>query len=187
MFVLASASPRRAELLRQIGVHDFTVGAVDIDESVIRGENPRLYAQRIARAKLAAAQLIHNNMPILCADTVVARGNRILGKPADAEQALKYLKILSGGRHRVYGAICLYHDGRVHERLVETRVKFCRLSDADMHDYLASNEWQGKAGGYAIQGRAGAFVKWINGSYSNIVGLSLPETRGLLQGAQLWR
>jgi septum formation protein len=182
--VLASASPRRRDLLAQIGLAPDTVAPADIDETPLRGELPRPHALRLARAKAAAAATAGDPAAfVLAADTVVAAGRRILGKPADAAEAARFLALLSGRRHRVVTAVALHHAGRITERAVETAVKFKRLSEAEIAAYLASGEWRDKAGGYAIQGRAAAFVPWIGGSYSNVVGLPLTETLALLRGA----
>ncbi len=184
-FILASASPRRVELLHQMGVQNFDIIPANIDETPLKCEEPRDYVRRIARAKaehIAQSQ----QLPILSADTIVVKGRQILGKPTTPEDAKNMLQKLSGCRHRVYSAVVLWvGDNKYKLRLVETRVKFARLSDKDIENYIASNEWQGKAGGYAIQGLAGAFVEWVNGSYSNIVGLPLRETRNLLLSEQL--
>jgi septum formation protein len=183
--VLASASPRRRDLLAQIGLAPDAVAPADIDETPLRGELPRPHALRLARAKAAAAAAAAGDPAafVLAADTVVAAGRRILGKPADAAEAARFLALLSGRRHRVVTAVALHHAGRITERAVETAVKFKRLSEAEIAAYLASGEWRDKAGGYAIQGRAAAFVPWIGGSYSNVVGLPLTETLALLRGA----
>lgn len=183
--VLASASPRRLELLAQIGIEPDVVVPADIDETPQRGERPRALAQRLACAKADAVAALpeHANSFVLAADTVVAMGHRVLEKPADADEARRFLSALSARRHRVIGGICLIGpDGRRTERTVVTQVRFRALTPADIDAYLESDEWQGKAGGYAIQGLAGAFVPWINGSYSNVVGLALAEVQGMLQG-----
>jgi septum formation protein len=184
--VLASASPRRLELLRQIGLPPETVIPADIDESPLPRELPRQYASRIAAAKRDAVAPDHPGSIVLAADTVVARGRRILPKADTIQVARDCLKLLSGERHRVYGGIALCGpDGRRTARVVLTSVVFKRLSHDEIESYLASGEWDGKAGGYAIQGRAAAFVRQINGSYSNVVGLPLFETAQLLQGMGL--
>lgn len=180
--ILGSASPRRRDLLAQIGVVPDDIRPADIDETPIKGERPLPYAQRLAREKAAAITAREDEL-ILSADTVVACGLRILGKPADAGQAVEYLNLLAGRRHRVITAVALRKGDQVWERAVTTAVKLKRLSDKELSDYIRSNEWQGKAGGYAIQGIAGAFVPWISGSYSNVVGLPLTETANLLVGA----
>lgn len=181
--VLASASPRRLDLLRQIAIEPDRVIPAEVDESVAGRELPDAYARRVAWAKLEAVAAAEPKAFVLAADTVVALGRRILPKTESAEEAARCLGLLSGRRHRVLGAICLLGpDGRRVQRLVTTRVAFKRLSAEEIAAYIDSGEWQGKAGGYAIQGRAAAFVPWINGSYSNVVGLALHETDGLLRG-----
>ncbi len=181
--ILASASPRRLDLLAQIGVVPDAVEAADIDETPVAGELPRQNAARLARAK---AQAIADRNPgalVIGADTVVACGRRILPKAEDEKTALRCLELLSGRRHRVYGGIAvILPDGSVRSRLVKTRVRFKRLTSQETAAYLQSGEWRGKAGGYAIQGRAAVFVANINGSYSNVVGLPLYETAALLSG-----
>ena len=186
VLVLASASPRRRELLAQIGVEADIVDPADIDERPMSGEPPRAYVARLAAEKAATVAERHRaGALVLAADTVVYAGRRILDKPADRSQAARLLSFLSGRRHRVATAVVLNRvgDGAEWRRLVETSVRFRRLSADDVARYLASEEWRGKAGGYAIQGLAGAFVPSINGSYSNVVGLPLAETSGLLRGA----
>jgi len=177
--ILGSASPRRRDLLALIGVAPDEIRPTDIDETPLKGELPRVYAERMAREKCAA---ISGDGLILTADTVVSVGRRILGKPETAAEAARFLLLLSGRRHRVITAICLRHGEMVRHRTVETRVKFKRLSDIELSAYLRSGEWRGKAGGYAIQGLAGAFIPEIHGSYTNIVGLPLTETAAMLTG-----
>ncbi len=178
--ILASGSPRRLALLRQIGIEPDSVISPDIDETPLRDETPRLLASRLARAKLLAAG---QDQFALAADTVVAAGTRILPKAETREQAAACLKLLSGRRHRVYSAIALRApDGRIAARTVLSIVGFARLDYTESAAYLASGEWQGKAGGYAIQGRAAVFVDFISGSYSGVVGLPLHETAKLLRG-----
>lgn len=176
---LGSASPRRLELLAQIGITPDMVMAADIDETPHRGEDARRYTARMSREKVSALAGGFDGA-ILCADTSVNVGRRILGKPADADEARSYLALLSGRRHRVFTSIALLHNGRLHERLVETTILLRPLSARDLDDYIASGEWQGKAGGYGIQGRAAGFVAWLQGSYSAVVGLPLAETATLL-------
>lgn len=178
--VLGSASPRRHELLAQLGIVPDRTIASEIDETPHKGELPRDYARRMGREKLAALPSLDNTL-LLCADTVVAVGRRILGKPADRDEAAAFLKLLSGRRHKVMTALALSSGARISERLVETTVRFRPLTRVDIDDYLDSGEWQGKAGGYAIQGRAAAFIPWIQGSFSAVVGLPLAETAALLQ------
>lgn len=181
--ILGSGSPRRRELLAQIGVTPDEVRPPEIDETPRKGELPRDYADRLAAEKGAALAPAFPDDLILTADTVVAAGRRILGQPADEGEAATFLLFLSGRRHRVITAVSLRRGGRVWARRVETMVKFKRLSDAEVSAYVRSGEWRGKAGGYAIQGLAGAFIPAINGSYSNVVGLPLAETANLLAGA----
>jgi septum formation protein len=181
--VLASASPRRLELLRQLGLVPDAIDPPEVDETPLRGEPPLQYARRLAAAKAAAVLPRHSHAFVLGADTVVACGCRILPKAEEPKAARQCLQLLSGRRHRVVGGICVVGpDGRQATRLVTTLVAFKRLSSMEIDGYLASGEWQGKAGGYAIQGRAAAFIPWISGSYSNVVGLPLCETRALLAG-----
>jgi septum formation protein len=179
--VLASASPRRLALLAQIGIVPDRVVATDIDETPLRGEPPRSHAQRLAYAKAEA--VAESATYVLAADTVVAVGRRILPKAETEDQARRCLALLSGRRHRVATAVVLLApDGRRGERLVQSVVGFARLTEKQVTGYLASGEWQGKAGGYAVQGRAAAFVRFLSGSYSNVVGLPLFETAQLLRG-----
>ena len=181
--VLASASPRRLQLLGQIGLVPDRVVPAEIDERPRPKEMPADYARRMAREKAQAVCAGEQDSFVLAADTVVAVGRRILPKPADTAEARRCLELLSGRRHRVLGALCIVApDGRRAERLVTTRVAFRRLALDEIEAYLASGEWQGKAGGYGIQGLAAAFIPWINGSYPNVVGLALVEARGLLLG-----
>ncbi len=182
--ILGSGSPRRRELLAQLGVVPHAVQSPDIDETPMRGEVPRAYVARIARAK-ACALSVGQGEVLLCADTTVALGRRILGKPADAGQAAEFLYALSGRRHHVITAVVVRMADRQWERVVDTVVKVRALSDADVNAYLASGEWQGKAGGYAIQGLFGAHIPWLQGSFTGVVGLPLAETAGLLQAAGL--
>jgi len=180
--VLASASPRRLELLARIGVVPDIVLPADIDETPLKGELPAPYARRMAAAKAAA--VAGDGALVLAADTVVAAGRRILPKTEDEDAARATLALLSGRRHRVLSAVTLVDgEGRARHRLSVSTVTFKRLSEAELADYLASGEWRGKAGGYAIQGRAEALVRAISGSWSGIVGLPLFETRALLRAA----
>jgi septum formation protein len=175
---LASASPRRRELLARLGLAPDAVIPADIDETPLKGELPRAYALRMGREKALAV-----DAPgfVLAGDTVVAVGRRILPKAELVDEASNCLRLLSGRSHRVYTGVCLITpSGKVRQRLVETRVRFKRLSAEELESYLASGEWRGKAGGYAVQGLAGSFVVKIVGSYTNIVGLPLTETVGLL-------
>jgi len=181
--VLASASPRRLELLHQIGIVPDHVDPADIDETPKRGELPPGHALRLAEAKARAVMPHHPGAYILAADTVVACGRRILPKAEDIETARACLALLSGRRHRVYSGLAVVGpDGRVGLRRVLSQVGFKRLAAEEIAAYLATGEWRGKAGGYAIQGRAAAFIPWISGSYSNVVGLPLFETAQLLAG-----
>jgi septum formation protein len=181
--VLASASPRRLELLRQLGLVPDAIDPPEVDETPLRGEPPLQYARRLAAGKATAVRSRHPDAFVLGADTVVACGRRILPKAEEPKTARRCLQLLSGRRHRVVGGICVVGpDGRQAIRLVTTLVAFKRLNRMEIDSYLATGEWQGKAGGYAIQGRAAAFIPWISGSYSNVVGLPLFETRALLAG-----
>jgi septum formation protein len=181
-FILGSGSPRRLDLLAQLGVVPDAVRPPDIDETPLKGELPRPYCTRIARAKALAVQANPDDI-VLCADTTVAMGRRILGKPADAGEAAEFLWALSGRRHRVITAIALRKGDKVWEKDVVSQVRMKRLSDLELNAYLATGDWQGKAGAYAIQGPASAFIPWISGSFTGIVGLPLAETAGLLQAA----
>ena len=181
--VLASASPRRLELLAQIGLMPSLIDPADIDETPQPGETPRLLVLRLARAKAAAVTERRDGAFVLAADTAVALGRRVLGKPEDEAEARRMLVLLSGRAHRVLTAVAVASpDGRAAARLSETRVHFKRLTPAEIDGYVASGEWAGKAGGYGVQGRAGAFVIALNGSYTGVVGLPLYETRALLIG-----
>ena len=182
--ILASASPRRLELLRQIAIVPDAIDPADIDETPAPRELPRAHALRLAEAKARAVAARHPDALVLAADTVVACGRRILPKAEEEGQARACLEMLSGRRHRVWGAIALASpDGRVRTRIAVTVVRFARLAPEAIDAYLAGDEWRGKAGGYAIQGRAAAFVSVIAGSYANVVGLDLFETAALLRGA----
>ena len=180
--ILASASPRRRELLARLGLEPSAIAAAEIDESPLKAELPRVYAARMAREKAAAVP--GGAAFVLAGDTVVALGRRILPKAEDAATARHCLKLLSGRRHRVLSAIALkYPDGTLRERLSETIVRFKVLSTAEIEAYIAGGEWSGKAGGYAIQGSAEGLVAWISGSHSGVMGLPLFETRALLKSA----
>ncbi len=180
--ILGSGSPRRLELLGQLGIVPDDVRPPDIDETPHKGELPRVYCARIAAEKAQAITAEADDV-VLCADTTVALGRRILGKPADAGEAAAFLMQLSGRRHRVYTAVSVKRGDRTWARCVESRVRMKPLSDTEVNAYLASEDWRGKAGGYGIQGPAGAFIPWISGSFTGIVGLPLSETAGLLQAA----
>jgi septum formation protein len=180
--VLASESPRRKALLAQAGIVPDLIIPAAIDESVKKGEQPRLHAQRLAREKALAVAELHKGF-VLAADTVVAAGRRILPKPEDAGGVRECLELLSGRRHQVITAVALVTpDGKLRTRVAMTRVSFLRLSPAEIDAYVESREGLGKAGGYAVQGRAEVFVKEISGSYSSVVGLPLAETVRLLAG-----
>lgn len=180
--ILASASPRRRDLIARLGLMPAAVRAADIDETPLKAELPRVYATRMAREKaLAAADPASH---VLAGDTVVACGRRILPKAEDEATARECLALLSGRRHRVLSAVALLApDGTLRERLSETQVRFKRLSMQEIDAYIASGEWHGKAGGYAIQGQAEGLVAWLAGSHSGVVGLPLFETRALLLAA----
>ncbi len=180
--ILGSGSPRRRELLAQIGVEADDIRPPDINEDPRPGELPRPYCVRLAREKAFAIPASDDEI-VLSADTTVALGRRILGKPADVAEAAQFLYALSGRRHRVVTAVAVRRGDQIWERDVVTQVKMKRLSDAEVNAYLASEDWRGKAGGYAIQGPAGAFVPWISGSFSAVVGLPLAETASLLVAA----
>ena len=183
--ILASASPRRVELLRQVGIVPDEIAPADIDEAVHDGELPRAYASRMALEKALAVQSRTPDNLILAADTVVACGRRILPKAEDLDTARRCLTRLSGRRHQVIGGVCLLVNGQQpRRRSVVTTVKFKRLTKSEIDGYLATDEWVGKAGGYAIQGFAAKFVCFLSGSYSNVVGLPLHETCKLIDAAR---
>jgi len=180
--VLASASPRRRELIARLGIEPDRITAADIDETPAARELPRDYARRMAREKAAAAAA--EDAHVLAGDTVVALGRRVLPKAEDEQTARTCLELLSGRRHRVLSAVALRApDCSLRERLSETVVRFKPLSEAEISAYLAGGEWHGKAGGYAIQGSAEGLIAWIGGSHSGVVGLPLFETRALLRAA----
>jgi septum formation protein len=183
-FVLASASPRRLDLLAVIGIAPDEVDPAAVDETPGKGELPAKHAARLAGEKAAAVRARHPDSVILAADTVVALGRRILPKAEDEATARRCLAMLSGRRHKVIGGIAVVGaDGTEWRRLVTTSVKFKRLERGEIDAYIACGEWNGKAGGYAIQGRAAALIPWIEGSWSNVVGLALYETAQLLRSA----
>lgn len=186
--VLGSGSPRRRELLATIGVVADATRPPAIDETPMKSELPRPYCIRMAREKVAAVEAGADDI-VLCADTTVALGRRIMGKPENAGEAAEFLMAMSGRRHKVITAVAVKRGARVWERDVVTTVRMKRLSNEDLNGYLATNDWQGKAGGYGIQGPAGALIPWIQGSYTAVVGLPLAETAGLLQAAgyPLWQ
>jgi septum formation protein len=185
--VLASASPRRLTLLAQVGITPDALRPASLDETARRGEMPRLLVSRLARSKAEAARdQIENDRDladsyVIAADTVVAVGKRILVKPAHVEEAMASLQLLSGRTHAVLTSVCLITpDDKVRTKIVDTRVRFRHLTRSEIESYIASREWRGKAGGYAIQGLAGCFVQRIVGSYTNVVGLPLTEVVGML-------
>ena len=180
--VLASASPRRRELIARLGIEPAGINPADIDETPAKGELPRAYAVRMAREKAEAAA--DPAAHVLAGDTVVALGRRILPKAEDEQTARDCLRLMSGRRHRVLSAVALRApDGTLRERLSETIVRFKPLSTAEIEAYVAGGEWHGKAGGYAIQGSAEGLIAWISGSHSGVVGLPLFETRALLKAS----
>ena len=180
--ILASASPRRRELIARLGIVPSAVAAADIDETPLKAEVPRVYAARMAREKALA--VAGGSAHVLAGDTVVALGRRILPKAEDEATARHCLKLMSGRRHRVLSAIALRApDGTLRERISETIVRFKPLSATEIDAYIAGGEWHGKAGGYAIQGSAEGLIAWISGSHSGVVGLPLFETRALLKAA----
>lgn len=185
--ILASASPRRLDLLRQIGIIPGAVDPAELDETPLKGETPLPHAARLAEGKARAVAARHPGKWILAADTVVACGRRILPKAEDERTARRCLDLLSGKRHRVHGGVALLSpEGKLHARAVTTIVAFKRLDHAELEAYVASGEWHGKAGGYAIQGLAAIFARQLIGSYSNVVGLPLFETAALLKGAGIY-
>lgn len=186
--ILGSGSPRRKELLGQIGVVADDIRPPDIDETPRKNELPRPYCARMAREKVQAVTADADDV-VLCADTTVALGRRVLGKPENVGEAAEFLLAMSGRRHRVITAVAVRRGDRLWEKDVVTEVKMKRLSDDELNAYLATNDWQGKAGGYGIQGPAGALIPWISGSFTAVVGLPLAETAGLLQAAgyPMWR
>ena len=186
--ILGSGSPRRLELLAQLGLTPDDVRPPDIDETPARAETPRAYCERITAAKLAAVPADADDV-VLCADTTVAVGRRILGKPADEAEARRFLDLIAGRRHKVITAVAVRRGDRDWVRTSVTSVKVKRLSKVEIDGYIATGDWQGKAGAYAIQGPAGAFIPWIEGSFTGVVGLPLHETATLLQaaGLEVWR
>ncbi|AJE46126.1 Maf family protein [Celeribacter indicus] len=180
--ILGSGSPRRKELLAQLGLVPDDIRSPDIDEDPRKGELPRPYCARMAREKAMAVPRAEDEI-VLCADTTVALGRRIMGKPADEKEAAAFLLAMSGRRHKVITAIAVARGTRLWEADVVTDVKMKRLSDVELNAYLMSGDWRGKAGGYGIQGIAGAFIPWIQGSYSAVMGLPVAETAKLLASA----
>lgn len=181
-FILGSGSPRRLELLAQLGVVPDAVRPPDIDEAPKKGELPRDYCARVTREKVEAVTAEAEDL-ILCADTTVALGRRIMGKPDGVAEAAEFLLALSGRRHRVITSVALRRGDKVWQRDAVSMVKMKRLSDEELNAYLVTGDWDGKAGAYAIQGPAGALIPWISGSFTGIVGLPLAETATLLQTA----
>jgi len=180
--ILGSGSPRRRELLAQIGITPDEIRAPDVDETPLKGELPRDYCNRVVRLKSAAIPLEKGEV-LLVADTTVALGRRIMGKPADAGEAAQFLLKLSGRRHNIITALAVKTSDQIWQRDVVTAVKMKRLSDVELNGYLATDDWKGKAGGYAIQGPAGSFIPWIQGSFSAVMGLPVAETATLLEAA----
>ena len=179
--LLASSSPRRRDLLAQLGIVPDEIHAPDIDETPLKDEHPRIYAARMAREKAAACLDILPGAVVIAADTTVACGRRILPPVEDEKTARKCLALLSGRRHSVYSAVAVIGpDGKMREKISLSKVAFKYLTGDEINAYIASGEWQGKAGGYAIQGRAAALVRWMQGSYTGVVGLPLCEARTLL-------
>lgn len=181
-FILGSGSPRRRELLAQIGVVADDIRAPDIDESPHKAELPRPYCARMAREKVAAVPAEADDI-VLCADTTVALGRRILGKPADVAEAETFLRAMSGRRHKVITAVAVKRGDKIWERDVVSTVRMKPLAEDELHAYLATGDWDGKAGGYGIQGPAGVLIPWISGSFTGIVGLPLSETANLLRAS----
>ena len=180
--ILGSASPRRKELLAQIGVRPDAIMPPDVDETPLKAELPMVYCRRISLLKARAIAADPSDI-ILCGDTTVALGRRIMGKPADRTEADRFLSALSGRRHRVITAITLRKGEKIWQKEVQSAVKMKPLSQLEKQAYLVSEDWRGKAGGYGIQGPAAAFIPWISGSFSAIVGLPLAETAALLHSA----
>jgi len=180
--ILGSASPRRRELLAQLGVVVDDIRPADINEDPLKDELPRPYCARMAIEKARAVDAGDDDI-VLCGDTTVAVGRRILGKPADAAEAAQFLHLMSGRRHRVITAIAVRRGDRIWEKDVVTQVQMKALSDEEINWYLETGDWQGKAGGYGIQGPAGALIPWISGSFTAVVGLPLAETASLLRAA----
>ncbi|MEM7040646.1 MAG: Maf family protein [Bacteroidota bacterium] len=181
-FILGSGSPRRLELLGQLGIVPDAIRPPNINEDPLPHEIPRVYCNRITAAKISAV-LSDPDDVVLCADTTVALGRRILGKPEHEKEAAQFLHSLSGRRHRVITSVAVRKGERTWQRDVVSQVKMKSLSQQDITQYLATGDWKGKAGGYAIQGPAGALIPWISGSFTGIVGLPLAETAGLLRAA----
>ncbi len=183
-FILASASPRRVDLLAQVGITPDEIIPADIDETQLKGEHPRALAVRLALGKAQKIAEAHPQSIILGADCVVACGTRVMDKPSGPDDARKILKTLSGRRHRVYGGLCVIApDKKTRTHLCETIVSFRRLSEAEIDAYIQSMEWEGKAGAYGIQGLAGTYVRFLSGSYTNVIGLSIYDAVRMLDSA----
>ena len=182
MLILGSSSPRRKQLLEKIGVVVDQIKFPETKEAILKYESPRDFVQRMALEKSASIECLQKDF-LITADTIVVKGRRVFGKPNDVGEAEKFLRLLSGSRHKVFTCVCLLHDNKVTSKLVLTTVKMKRLSELEIKSYLNSNEWKGMAGAYAIQGIGSAFVPFLSGSYSNVVGLPIVETLGLLNGA----
>ena len=181
-FILGSGSPRRLELLAQIGITPDVIRAPDINEDPHKNELPRPYCSRMALEKVMAVRADTEDI-VLCADTTVAVGRRILGKPADAVEARRFLTLMSGRRHKVITSVAVKRGDKTWQRDVQSTVRMKSLSEQEISAYLSTDDWQGKAGGYGIQGPAAALIPWISGSYTAIVGLPLAETANLLRAA----
>ena len=182
--ILASASPQRVNLLKQVAITPDKIIPADIDETPIKGELPPAYVKRVAEEKAKKIHLENKDSFVLAADTVAALGRRIIGKADDEEMARKYVKMISGRRHKVLsGVTVIAPDGTKKSKIVTTTVKFRTMSPKEIDRYLKSGEWVGKSGCFAIQGRAGEFIEWLNGSFSNVVGLPLFETCHMLKNA----
>ena len=178
--ILGSASPRRKEILAQVGIIPFEIRAPNIDETPLAKELPLQYCRRITEKKIQALKLANDEIAI-CADTTVAVGRRILGKPSDRDEANSFLSLLSGRRHKVITCVTVRKQNKIRTKEVVSRVKMRALGFQEKEFYLDSGDWEGKAGGYGIQGIASSFIPWIGGSYTGIVGLPLTETIGLLR------
>ena len=181
MLILASASKARLGLLKSVGIYPDKIVHADIDETPRKGEKSLDYVNRIALEKNKEIKKKKSEI-VLSADTAVSLGRRILLKPSNKQEALSFLNLLSGRRHRVYTSVCIFYDQKYYQKSVKTVLKMKRLSEEEKKSYLLSDEWKGKAGGYSIQGAASYFFPFISGSYSNVVGLPLTETIGLLSG-----
>ncbi len=181
MLVLGSSSPRRLEILKQVGMRPDEVIAPNVDESIQKNEKPEKYVKRIALEKNLSIDRSKQDY-ILSADTIVVLGTKVLGKPVNIDQAKNHIERLSGRRHRVFSTVVVSHMGITRFKTVSTIVKFKQVSHEELNFYLSYDDWKGKAGGYAIQGLAARFVKQINGSYSNVMGLPVLETVNLLSG-----